>query len=112
MITESDISILPNQAYTETGISYCHFFLRIKKNLFIFGCTGSLLLRGLPLPAAVFTCSTQASRGNGLSHWGAEALGPWASVVTAHGLRGCGAGGLAAPWHVESSQTRDQTLVP
>ena len=53
--------------------------------LFIYGCTGSSL------------------QSAGFSYCGAWALGLQTSVVVAPGL--------IAPWHVESSQSRDQTHV-
>ena len=63
------------------------FFLRnlIVTILFIYGCTGSLLQYA------------------GFSYCGAWALGLQTSVVVVPGL--------IAPWHVESSQSRDQTHV-
>jgi len=39
---------------------------------------------------------------------GFSSCGSWALE---HGLSGCGTQALAALWHVESSQTRDQTHV-
>jgi hypothetical protein len=67
----------------------------------------------------------QASYCDGFSCCRAWALDVWASVVAAHGLstcssqtlelagfNSCGAWTSAAPWHVASSQTRDQTCVP
>ena len=68
--------------------------------LFSFGCSGSLLLsRGLSLVAASWL----------LFLW---STGSMASVVAAHRLSSCGTWGLVAPWHVESSRTRDQNCVP
>ena len=63
------------------------FFLRnlTVTVLFIYGCTGSSL------------------QSAGFSYCGAWALGLQTSVVVAPGL--------IAPWHVESSQSRDQTHV-
>ena len=42
---------------------------------------------------------------------GAQAPGPWASVVAARGFGICGPQAVA-PWNVESSLTRGQTCVP
>lgn len=106
MITESDISILPNQAYA-SSISD-PLFLRLKY-LLIFSCTGSLLLCGLP-PVAVFIRCTGFSWPS--SSPGSRGSGPmWSSVGTAW-AQGLWRRELAAPWHVESAQTRDQTCVP
>jgi hypothetical protein len=71
-------------------------FLKIFVYLFlIFGCTGSLLLRGLSLVMVIRRSSV---------HCGARAIGRVGSVVVAHGL--------SCSKHVESSQTRDWTSVP
>ena len=68
--------------------------------LFSFGCSGSLLLSlGLSLVAVSWL----------LFLW---STGSMASVVAAHRLSSCGTWGLVAPWHVESSRTRDQNCVP
>ena len=65
-----------------------------------FGCGGSLLLScGLSLVAASWL----------LLLW---STGSMASVVAAHRLSSCDTWGLVAPWHVESSWTRDQNCVP
>ena len=45
-------------------------------------------------------------------HCQAQALGTEASVAAVHGVSSYGKYGLAAPGHVGSSQTRDQTWVP
>ena len=45
-------------------------------------------------------------------HCQAQALGMQASVVAAYGLSSYGKCDLAAPGHVGSSQTRDQTWAP
>ena len=42
----------------------------------------------------------------------AQALCTWASVAAAQRLSSCGELGLVAPWHVDSSRTRDRTCVP
>ena len=81
-----------------------------KNCLFIYGCTGSLLLlMGFSL--------VEASRGL-LSRCGARASHCSVfSCFRAQPLRACGFqqlqhAGLVAPWHVESSWTKDQTRVP
>ena len=60
----------------------------------------------------------RASCSSGFSNQGAQALGTWASIVAARGLRSCSMRaqelwcmGLAAPRHVRSSETRDRTHV-
>ena len=64
---------------------------------------------------ATVCCGIWASHCSGFS-CEAQALGTWASVVVAPRLYGRGSVvvdvGLAAPGHVESPQTRDQTHVP
>ena len=58
-------------------------------------------------------------RGSSLRSWasrsgcssGTQALGAWASAVPAQGPRSCGARALVAPQNLESSWTRDRTLV-
>ena len=78
----------------------------------------SVCVRFIPLQPvrAVLHCHAGASHSSGLSRWGAQALGVWASGVAAYGL--CSAGselwctGLAASQHVGSSRTRDRTGVP
>ena len=85
--------------------------------LFIFGCAGSLLLCGL-----FSSCSLRAAHCSGLSCCGAQAL--WSS-----GFSSCDAWaqklqlldsrtqaqqlctGLVTPWHVGTSQPRDQSHV-
>ena len=86
--------------------------------LFILSCTGSSLLHGL--------FSSCRERGysllqcTGFSLWWLprcrpQALGEGASVVLAHKCQSTvssfGAVALTAPWHVKSSQIRDQTHV-
>ena len=62
--------------------------------LFIFGCTGSSLLRTgflqLWRAAATLHCSVQASHCGGFSCCGARALAARASVVVARGLQSAG----------------------
>ena len=72
----------PNTSYLPSLISFplktlCILFTY----LFIFGCAGSLLPRGL-----LSSYSVRASHCNGLSCCRAQALGPVGSVVVAHGL--------------------------
>ena len=59
--------------------------------LFIFGWVGSSLLPvgflQLRQAGATLCCSARASRCGGFACCGARALGVWASVVVAHGLR-------------------------
>ena len=85
--------------------------------LFIFGCAGSSWLhigflscsrRGL-LFAAVHGPLPESLKW--LLRWGAQAIRVQASVVAALRFSNC-CMGLAAPWHVESSQTRGRTHVP
>ena len=101
---------------------------------FFLGCVGSSSLCGLSLVAASGGYSSLWCVGFSLPCLlccGTQALGTWASVVTARGLGSCGmwalerAGfsscgtqaqqlwctGLVAPRHVGSSQTRDRTHV-
>ena len=73
---------------------------------------------------ATLRCGAWASHCGGFSCCGARALGTRASVVVVCGLSSCGLRalehrlsslwrmGLVAPWHVESSWTRDRTHVP
>ena len=71
--------------------------------LFIFGCTGSLLLfQGFLSLGRVGATLAAAGRppGQVASRCGAQALGAEASVVAASGLSGCGSG---APEHGHSS---------
>ena len=60
-----------------------------KNFLFIFGCTGSSLLRGLFSSSGeqglLSSCSGQASHCGGFSCCGARAQGTWASAAVAHG---------------------------
>ena len=62
----------------------------LKKNLFIFGCVGSSLLRAgflqLRRAGATLCCSARVSHCSGFSFCGAQALGVQASVVVVHGL--------------------------
>lgn len=47
------------------------------------------------------------------SHYGAQALGEWASAVAAHGSsEDCGTETLVAPGHVESSQPGIESVSP
>ena len=75
--------------------------------LFIFGCAVPLLLHlgflwlwclGFSLPLLIFL-QTMGSRASGFSIFSAWAWLWWCT-------------GLVAPWHVESSWTRDRTHVP
>ena len=81
-----------------------HYFNKIgEKSLnfiyvFIFGCTGSLLLCG-----AALHCGVPAFHRGGVSY-GAQAL--------EYRLSRCGACPLVAPQHLEYSQTTDRTCVP
>ena len=70
-------------------------FKKFFNYVFIFGCVGSSLLRGLSLVTVSGDYSSlrhgaQASHCGGFSGCGARALGTWASVVVAHGLSSCG----------------------
>ena len=56
---------------------------------------------------ATLHCGVWSSYFGDLSPCRAQALGPWALVVVAHGLRSCVAQSLVALQHVESSQTRN-----
>ena len=56
---------------------------------------------------ATLHCGVWSSHFGDLSPCRAQALGPWALVVVAHGLRSCVAQSLVALQHVESSQTRN-----
>ena len=79
--------------------SHCHCFFVC---LFIFDCAGSSLLHRLSLvtvKGGSAEVRVQASHRIGLSCCGAQALGVPDSVVWHTGL--------VAPWHVESSQTKD-----
>ena len=93
--------------------------------LFIFDCAGSCsLCTGFLLQrtGSPLCCNAWASHCSGWS-CGAQAIGVWASVVTARGLDSCsswavelrlisgGLTGLVVPQHVESPWTRDQTHV-
>ena len=72
-------------------VSLFFFFL-------IFGCIGSSLLHAgflqLWRAGATLRCSARASHCGGFSCCGARALGAWASVVVARGLRSCGSQAL------------------
>ena len=73
------------------------FFLKIYLFCFIFGCGGSSMPRRLSLIlacGATLGCSEQASPCAGFSCHGAQALGTWASVVTAYGMNDCGSWAL------------------
>ena len=103
----------------------CLFFKK-KINLFIYGCTRSLLLcvavSGCRDQGLLSSCGARVSHCGGFSCCRAQPLGSWASVVAAQGLISCGlqtlerAGfrscGLVALRHVKSSRTRDWTHVP
>ena len=54
-------------------------------------------------------CGTWVSHFGGFSCFKAQAVGAEASIVTARGLSICGPRALVSLWHVESSQTRDQS---
>ena len=77
-------------------------FLNFIFCLFIFGCAGSFLLHGLSLAAA--------SRGYSLVV--VKGLLLWHMVSRGHRLQQLNCKGLAALWHVRSSQTRDGMHVP
>ena len=71
----------------------------------IFGCAGSLLLQ------AGFSCGRQSCRAwpslvveRGLAALRLGTCGSWAPE---HRLGSCDAWVFVAPWHMESSQTRD-----
>ena len=66
--------------------SWSDFFFKLFIYLFIFGCVGSSLLHAGFLQLG----QVGASPCGGFSCCGAQALGTWASVVAAHGLRSCG----------------------
>ena len=92
--------------YTYTNIyvytHICHVFIHLplfQQYLFTFGCAVFIATRGLSLVVVP------------------RLLTVVASLVSEHGLRACRLQELwcmrlVAPWHVESSQTRDGTLVP
>ena len=77
-----------------TGSWNANFFLNKFIYLFIFGCTGSLLLCAgflqLWRAGATLCCGARASHFSGFSCCGARALGVRASVVAARGLNSCG----------------------
>ena len=84
----------------------------------MFGWAGSLLLHRLFSVAVSGGCSLVAGAAShccGFSSCGAQALDLWVSVVVALGSRAQGqylwCMGLAAPWHVRSSWTRNRTHV-
>ena len=58
--------------------------------IFIFGCSGSLLLSLVQWVAVALCFSTQASHFSDFSCCRAWVLGLWASVVATHRLRSCG----------------------
>ena len=86
-----------NSAAMNTGVHVSFFF---KIYLFIFGCTGSSLMREgflqLWRVGATLHCSAQSSHRGGFSCCGARALGVRASVVVARGLSSCGLVGSRA----------------
>ena len=104
---------------------FCTIFLKI--NLFIFGCIGSLLLRGLSLVVVsggysslwcagfslrwLVLLRSMGSRHAGFGSCGTQAQQLWlaGSRVQAQQLW---CTGLVAPWHVGSSWTRARTRVP
>ena len=84
-----------NQCFCYHSFFLKHFlFFKIYLFLFIFGCTGSLLLcvgfLQLQQVGATLHCGAWASHCGGFSCCGARALGAWASVVVARGLSSCG----------------------
>ena len=95
---------------TLTDIGFGFFFFFNFVYLF-FGCVGSLLLHAgflcLRRAGATLHCFSlwwlllvsTGSRCTGFSSWGAQPQQLWHT-------------GLAAPWHVGSSRTRDRTHVP
>ena len=95
--------------------------------LFIFGHTGSSLLRmgflQLWRVGATLRCGAWASHCSGFSlqstgsrHAGFSGCGTWAQQLRPTGSRAQAQQlwhtGLVVPWHVGSSQTRAQTCVP
>ena len=86
--------------FLKMSVMFAHLFI------FIFDCAGSSLLR------TAFICSE-----TGVLLVAECGLTVVASLAAEHvlwvcGLRSCGTWALAAPWHVESSQTRDRTCFP
>ena len=87
--------------------------------LFVFGCAGSLLLRGLfsscGKEGLLSSCGDWFSHCSGFSCCRAQSVGCAGSVVAAPRPSSTGsvavAHGLAAAWHVGSSWSRDQTHV-
>ena len=75
-----------------------HF--KLKKNIFIFGCAGSLLLCGLLSSFGEQGYSLVAEHG---------CLNVVASLVVEHGLQGAG---LVTPWHVDSFLDQGGNLCP
>ena len=80
--------------------------------LFIYGCAGSSLLCG-----QLSSCGLQALHHADLPFFGAQALGCAGLIVVTPGLQGTGSVVVAhrrscSVWHVQSSQSRDQTHVP
>ena len=79
-------------------INFSARLLMLMPYLFIFGCTGSLLLHVgflyLWRAGATLCCSAWASHCGGFSCCRARALGTWASVVVARRLSSCGAWAL------------------
>ena len=85
---------------------FCLFLIVAVKGLG--WCAGFLWLWQV---GATFCCGVQASHCGGFS-CGAQAPGTWASVLATRRLQYLWHMSLVAPWHVESSWTRDQTHVP
>ena len=90
------------------------FFQFLKFNNFIYfsaalglHCFFALAFSSCSDQGAILHWGARASHCSGFSCCKARAVGTQASVVV-HGLSAC----LVAPWHVESSQSRDQTQVP
>ena len=75
-------------------LCFTFIFLKFIYLLFMFGCTGSLLLRAgflyLWRAGPILHCSVQASHCSGFSCCGAWDLDLWASVVVARRLSSCG----------------------
>ena len=76
-----------SQVFDYLVLLFLFFFL---KNLFVFGCAGSLLLCMGFLSSCgkrdvLSGCCAWASHCGGLSRCGAQALGAWVSVATTYG---------------------------
>ena len=87
--------------------------------LFPLGLTGLISLLSMGLSRVFFSTTIQKHQFFGAQHslWINSHLymttGKTIALTIWHsGFSSCGALGLAALWHVESSQTRDQTRVP